>query len=150
LVAPLGVKLEPRSPHKPRASLIIREPYFVCLGTIEARKNQSLLIRVWEKLVQNLGDNAPRLVMIGRPGWHYNKTKKLLAKVDPKTRFIIESPGLSDNDAIYLMQRARALLFPTLAEGFGLPVGEALVLHVPVLCSDLGELREVGRNVPDY
>ena len=45
---------------------------------------------------------------------------------------------------------ASASLYSSVAEGFGLPVAESLSLGVPVLCSDVAELREVGRDVPDY
>ena len=49
-----------------------------------------------------------------------------------------------------LLRGARALLLPSLAEGFGLPLAEALALGVPVLCSDLPALRETGGEVPEY
>ncbi|KAK0329875.1 hypothetical protein LTR94_035023, partial [Friedmanniomyces endolithicus] len=49
-----------------------------------------------------------------------------------------------------LLAGARALVMPSFAEGFGMPVAEALSLGVPVICSDLAALREVGGNTPDY
>jgi hypothetical protein len=51
---------------------------------------------------------------------------------------------------VSLLVGAQALLYPSLAEGYGLPVAEALALGVPVVCSDLSELRELGQNVPEY
>jgi glycosyltransferase involved in cell wall biosynthesis len=56
----------------------------------------------------------------------------------------------SDRAMAALLRGARALLLPSLAEGFGLPVAEALAVGVPVLCSDLPALRESGGHVPDY
>jgi glycosyltransferase involved in cell wall biosynthesis len=51
---------------------------------------------------------------------------------------------------IKAVEGACALLYPSFAEGYGLPVAEALALGVPVLCSDLPELREIGHEVPEY
>jgi glycosyltransferase involved in cell wall biosynthesis len=61
-----------------------------------------------------------------------------------------ERNGLSDAEMRHLLQGASALLLPSFAEGYGMPVPEALALGVPVICSDLPALREAGGNVPDY
>ena len=61
-----------------------------------------------------------------------------------------EHSNLSDAETTALMQGARAVLLPSFAEGYGLPVAEALAHGAPVLCSPLPALREVGQNVPDY
>ena len=57
---------------------------------------------------------------------------------------------MSDESVAGLMQNARALLFPSFAEGYGLPLAEALAAGCPVIASDLPALREVGAEVPDY
>jgi glycosyltransferase involved in cell wall biosynthesis len=61
-----------------------------------------------------------------------------------------ERRGVSDEDLAALLKHARALLLPSFAEGFGLPVAEALAAGTPVICSDLPALREVGGGVPEY
>ena len=63
---------------------------------------------------------------------------------------VLELGTLPDSRVTELLAGARALLFPSFAEGYGLPVAEALGLGVPVLCSDLPALREVGGEVPEY
>jgi glycosyltransferase involved in cell wall biosynthesis len=61
-----------------------------------------------------------------------------------------EHNGLSDLEVGALLHNARALLLPSLAEGFGLPLAEALASGVPAICSDIPVFREVGRDVPEY
>jgi glycosyltransferase involved in cell wall biosynthesis len=61
-----------------------------------------------------------------------------------------ERRGLSDSEVGVWLHGARALLLPSLAEGFGLPLAEALASEVPVICSDLPVFREVGGDVPEY
>jgi glycosyltransferase involved in cell wall biosynthesis len=63
---------------------------------------------------------------------------------------VAEHRDMPDRQMASLLRGARALLLPLLAEGFGLPVIEALALRVPVICSDLPALRESGGDVPDY
>jgi glycosyltransferase involved in cell wall biosynthesis len=122
-------------------------PYFVCIGTIEARKNHGALLDVWRRLLAELGGHAPRLLVIGQRGWGSQTVIKRLAGMRPA---VIEHRDLPDTQVVRLLRGAVALLLPSLAEGFGLPVIEALALGVPVICSDLPALRESGGGVPDY
>jgi glycosyltransferase involved in cell wall biosynthesis len=57
---------------------------------------------------------------------------------------------MPDAEAHALLKRARAVLLPSFAEGYGLPLAEGLARGVPALCSDLPALREVGGSVPEY
>ena len=57
---------------------------------------------------------------------------------------------MPDAEAHALLRSARAVLLPSFAEGYGLPLAEGLARGVPALCSDLPALREVGRQVPEY
>ena len=140
-IAPLGidVAVEPRAAAEP--------PYFVCLGTIEPRKNHALLLDIWHRLSAEHGERTPRLLVIGRRGWRSEAVVRRLAGL---RSFVGERAGLSDAEVAVLMRGARAVLLPSFAEGFGLPVIEALASGAPVLCSDLPALRESGGGVPDY
>jgi glycosyltransferase involved in cell wall biosynthesis len=149
LVAPLGIDLQlpvpsPQSFHR---------PYFVCVATIEPRKNHVLLLRVWERLAARLGRETPRLLLIGRRGWHGWEIVRIidrLAQHPVLAEFVEVHNRMPDRGVARVLAGARALLYPSLTEGYGLPVAEALALGVPVLCSDLPVLREVGRDVPEY
>lgn len=145
LVAPFGAALP-----GPSASVAATgPPYFVCVGTIEPRKNQLLLLNLWRRIAVETGDAAPRLTLIGRRGWGADKAFDRLD--DPALRGLVtRRDDASDSEMARLLKGARALLLPTFAEGFGLPLVEALALGVPVLCSGIPALREHGGEVPEY
>lgn len=121
---------------------------FIILGTIEGRKNHMLLLDVWERLVASQGEAAPRLVIIGRRGWACDDVLARLAAGGFGSR-VVETGALSDDEITRLLAGARALLFPSFAEGYGLPLVEALDAGVPVIASNLDVFREIGQGVPD-
>ena len=110
--------------------------YFVALGTIEPRKNHALLLDVWE----DMGESAPDLLIIGARGWENHET---LARLDANPPHIHVLHGLEDDQAFGLLKNARALLFPSFAEGFGLPPVEAAALGLPVIVNELPIYHEV-------
>jgi glycosyltransferase involved in cell wall biosynthesis len=147
VVAPFGVNLTAGMPAKPPP---VKPPYFVCVGTIEARKNHLLLLNLWRQLADELRDAAPRLVLIGQRGWETENAIDMLERCPALRGVVFERTDVPDDEAARLVQGARALLLPSFAEGFGFPLVEALALGVPVLCSNLAALRENGGDVPEY
>lgn len=146
IVAPLGVTVAPPDPNALPPGLDLTTPYFVILGTIEPRKNHALLLDVWERLAQD-ADPLPRLIIAGARGW---AGPDLLARLDRKPPGVIELPGLTDGAVSALLSNARALLFPSHAEGFGLPAIEAAALSAPLICNDLSVFREILNDYPVY
>ena len=128
----------------------IDRPYFIYVGTIEARKNHLLLLNLWRQLSRDLGDRAPVLVLVGQRGWEIENVIDLLDRCPALRQTVIEHNALHDAALVPLLRGARALLLPSFAEGFGFPVIEALQLGVPALCSDIAALRETGGGVPEY
>lgn len=139
-VAPLGVDLAAAGALPP--GFDAETPFFLCLGTIEPRKNHAILLDVWARLA-----DPPRLVIVGARGW---AEPELLARLDARPQAIEEWPGLTDAQVAALMARAQALLFPSLAEGFGLPLMEAAARGLPVIASDLAVFRELAGDYPVY
>jgi len=123
-------------------------PTFVVLGTIEARKNHLLLLNIWRRLVERLKADAPQLLIIGQRGWEAAEVCGMLDHLGPLSGHVIECGNCSDEEVALHLATARALLFPSKAEGFGLPLVEALRLGVPVIASSLPVFEEIGQGVP--
>ena len=142
-VAPLGITL----PSRPGRPLDEAKPCFVCLGTIEPRKNHALLLDLWRQF----GDGAPaQLHIIGRRGWENAQVFEALDTAPFMGHSVFELGALPEGQTHTRLAGASALLFPSHAEGYGLPLAEALALGCPVIASDLPALREVGGAVPEW
>jgi glycosyltransferase involved in cell wall biosynthesis len=126
-------------------------PYFICVGTIEPRKNHLLLLHLWRAMAETRGAGAiPKLVLIGRRGWENEQVVDMLERCPVLADCVEEYAGLPDREVVARIAGARALVMPSFAEGYGMPVAEALALGVPVICSDLPALREAGGDVPRF
>jgi glycosyltransferase involved in cell wall biosynthesis len=146
-VAHLGTAMRAGAGAPPPAA----SPYFVCIGTIEPRKNHLLLLNLWRRMAeQRSAEQVPRLVIIGRRGWENEQVIDMLERCPGLHDRVEEHSALSDLAVERILAGARALLLPSFAEGFGMPVTEALAAGVPVICSDLPALREAGSKIPDY
>ncbi len=147
LVSPFGVDL-PKVPAN--GPPLPDKPYFVCVGTIEPRKNHLLLLNLWRQLAAELGPQAPRLVLVGHRGWETGNAVEMLDRCAALRGLVFERSHVPDTEMAHLLKGARALLLPSFAEGFGFPMVEALGLGLPVLCSGLAALRENGGDIPEY
>ena len=147
IVAPFGADL-------PTAQGVsagpLARPYFVCISTIEARKNHLLLLNLWRQMASELGERVPLLVLIGQRGWETENVVDLLDRCPALRGVVIEHNTTPDAEMVRLLRGACALLLPSFAEGFGFPLIEALQLGVPALCSDIPALRETGAGVPEF
>jgi len=147
LVAPLGCDAlaQPASATQPP----FPRPYFVMLGTIESRKNHLLILNVWARLARTMGAHCPLLVIIGQRGWECEQVIDMLDRCADLTGNVIEMPRCVDGELGAILSHARALLFPSFVEGYGLPLVEALSMGTPVLASDLPVFRELAQDIPN-
>jgi glycosyltransferase involved in cell wall biosynthesis/tetratricopeptide (TPR) repeat protein len=127
-----------------------KPPYFVCIGTIEPRKNHLLLLHLWRALAARRDAGTPRLVLIGQRGWEIENIVDIIDRCRALDGLLEEHNTLPDRELRPLLAGARALLCPAFVEGYGLPIAEALALGVPVICSDIPVFREVGLDVPEF
>jgi glycosyltransferase involved in cell wall biosynthesis len=129
----------------------MQEPYFVMVSTIEPRKNHWMLLQVWRRLVEQHGaDRAPRLVVIGQRGWECENVVDLLERGKELQGVVTELAACSDTELATWLRHARALLFPSFCEGYGLPLVEALVLGTPAIAGNLPVFREIAADIPEY
>lgn len=137
---------------EPVAQRPLPGPYFVMLGTIEPRKNHLLLLQIWREMVARWqgGGEVPRLVLVGQRGWECEQVLDMLDRCEALRGVVLERPGCGDAELAAWLAHSQALLFPSFAEGFGMPLVEALAMGVPVVASDLPAFREVAGDVPDY
>jgi len=147
LVGSLGLDI---AAHSAPPKVPVPHPYFVCIGTIEPRKNHLLLLKLWRKMTLEQGLDAPHLVIIGRRGWENENIVDMLERCPSIRGKVHEFSTLTDSEVRALIEGARALLMPSFSEGFGLPIIEALALGVPVLCSNIPPFIEVGGGVPEF
>lgn len=135
----------------PAAQAIFPDPYFLCLGTIEPRKNHLLLLHIWRHMAETMAaEDVPHLVVAGRRGWENEQIVDMLERSPALQPFVTEINRCGDDELGTLIRGARALLMPSFAEGFGMPVVEALSVGTPVIASNLNAHREVGGAAPDF
>ena len=122
--------------------------YLLFIGRLEKRKNIIGIISAFEVLKKRY--NIPfKLALIGRTGFGYQEIKNKIEDSKYKTE-IIETGFLNEKEKCALMKGSKVFLFPTLYEGFGLPILEAQALGVPVVTSNVSSLPEVGGDSVAY
>ena len=133
-VSPLGIDMGPI----PVDRVTSEKPYFVVIGTIEPRKNHALLLDIWERMNRKMDENRiPELRIIGERGWRNDEVFKRLDTSSMMGRTVFELGPLSDKEMKRQLAGATGLLFPSHAEGFGLPPFEAASFGVPTISSPL-------------
>jgi len=149
VVAHLGVEVAKPDRMALPPGLDLDKPWLVMLGTIEPRKGHDLMLDIWPDLQAELGPDMPQLLIIGTRGWN---NAAVFARLDqlPADGLVHEMSGLDDAAVTALLAGSQGLLFPSRAEGFGLPPVEAAALGIPVLSSDLPVIREVLGDIPVY
>jgi glycosyltransferase involved in cell wall biosynthesis len=150
-VFPLGTKLTPAAAEPRTAVTAIfakADRPFLMVGTIEPRKNHALVLDAFERFWA-AGGTAP-LVVIGRRGWQCEATLRRFTALAAAGRPFTHIADATDADLHYAYRHARCLIFPSVAEGFGLPIVEALAQGLPAIASDIPVHREVGGDLATF
>lgn len=131
------------------SSRLMGKDYILCVGTIEARKNHTLLYYTY-KLAQQRGVKLPKLVIVGRRGWLTDDIFTLMT-TDPHTKdnFVILQ-NTTDEELSWLYQNCLFSIYPSFYEGWGLPIAESLAHGVPCIASNTSSMPEIAGNLIDY
>lgn len=124
------------------ADVPIKNPYFLIVGTLEPRKNLQVVLEAFECVADNIQTD---LVIVGRNGWGIH------TKLSPTIRNRVHFTGyISDNELAGYYKNAIALIFPSIYEGFGLPLLEAAAFNTPIIASDISVFHEVGEGICEF
>jgi len=122
-------------------------PFWLCIGTIEGRKNIGALLSLWRSAARARG-GLPRLVLAGARGW---RNDAVLAALDTDATLaphILEVEGLNDVELAILIGHARGVVTPSLVEGFSLAPAEAAALQRPAIVSAIPAHLELVAESP--
>ncbi len=125
-----------------REAMASSAPTFLLVGTIEPRKGHTIALAAFEALWRAGGD--AHLMLIGRRGWH---VEALIEDIESHAEFgrrLFWFEDADDSDLACAYDNCAAVLAPSYAEGFGLPLAEAAWKGKPVICSDIPVFREIG------
>jgi glycosyltransferase involved in cell wall biosynthesis len=151
-IVPLGCELPTSSRENvsERVARILSQRFLLCVSTIENRKNQQTLCRAYTRLVDWGVTNLPLLVLAGGVGHGGQDLINEIAGDHRLAGRVVTVVGCSDADLVALYTACMFTLYPSIYEGWGLPVSEALSCGKFCLCSNQGSLPEAGQEFAEY
>ncbi len=139
-VADMFFRATPADADAVRSRHGLERPYLLFVGTIEPRKNIDLLLDAYEGLPQSVREEF-ELVLAGPPGWGPGATMARLRQPSPGIRYL---GYVAEQDLAGLFSGAAAFVYPSLYEGFGFPVAQAMAAGTPVITSGVSALPEIA------
>jgi hypothetical protein len=144
----LGDELLKRTVKKPLIAGLDKE-FILCVGTVEVRKNHTLLYYAY-KLAASKGIELPQLVIVGGSGW-YSGDVQYLMTTDPEMQSKIKIVhGLPDDNLAWLYEHCSFTVYPSMYEGWGLPIAESLAYGKLCLSSSTSSMTEIAGKMIDY
>lgn len=134
--------VQPEEVNRIAAIYRLKHPYFLSVGTIEPRKNFDGLLNAWQGMPDDFR-RENQLVIVGMPGWSSDITLRRIVQSVRDTTGIRYLGYVPEEDMPGLTAGAMAFVYPSLYEGFGIPVGQALAAGCPVITSNVSSLPEI-------
>lgn len=136
----------PRAKTKPIIDALgLPDIYILVVGTIEPRKNLVGLAKAYRDLLTELPD-APPIVFVGHPGWHYEQLMSEIEAVGVNDHLIFAS-NVDDEQLVSIYNHARTVITPSFYEGFGLPALEGMACGIVPVVSNVSSLPEITGDV---
>lgn len=132
--------------NKVKEKFHIKQEYFLYLGTLEPRKNIERLIKAYSELLRkSYSSQIPQLVLAGGKGWMYESIFLIVQELKLEEK-VVFTDYIENEEVPVLMSGAKAFVFPSLYEGFGMPPLEAMACGTPVITSNVSALPEIGKD----
>jgi len=148
--SPIFVRIKDRGKIKSTLNKYgIPDKYILHVGVLQKRKNIPNLIKAFFEL-KNRRDIDHKLVLVGSRGWLYSDIFDITDKYDPERKNVIFLDFVSEDELVHIYNGADVFAFPSLYEGFGIPIIEAMACGTPVVSSSASCMPEVGRDAAIY
>jgi len=139
----------PAEEFSPALETLEQQSYFTYIGTIEPRKNHLFLLQIWRDWVSR-GITPPKLVIVGKRGWENQNVFNFIDQCEALKPYVVELSDLSDSGLKRVIRGAKALLFPSFSEGWGMPLIETQAMGTPVICSDIPVFHEASSALATF
>jgi glycosyltransferase involved in cell wall biosynthesis len=139
----------PAEEFSPALETLDQQSYFTCIGTIEPRKNHLFLLQIWRDWILR-SITPPKLVIIGKRGWENQNVFNFIDQCEAIKPYVVVLSNLNDSGLKRVIRGAKALLFPSFSEGWGMPLIEAQTMGTPVICSDIPVFHEASSALATF
>ena len=126
-----------------RTKYQLSDNYILYMGTLEPRKNIERLVQAFAQLLQQNEFQKYKLVLAGKKGWRYDSIFEQIKTLGIEDK-IIFTGYVAEVDKAAIYQMAKLFVFPSLYEGFGIPIVEAMAAGVPVITSNVSSMPEAA------
>jgi len=139
----------PAEEFSPAFETLDQQSYFTYIGTIEPRKNHLFLLQIWRDWILR-GFTPPKLVIVGKRGWENQNVFNFIDQCEAIKPYVVELSDLSDAGLKRIIRGAKAMLFPSFSEGWGMPLIETQAMGTPVICSDIPVFHEASSALATF
>lgn len=124
--------------------------FVICVSTLDVRKNHGLLYQVWLRLVEELGADCPQLILIGASHLHVTDFLHQIRHDRSVNRIITHLDDVVDEELAWYYRHCEFTIYPSIYEGWGLPISESLSLGRYCIAANRTSLPEAGGDLVDY
>ncbi len=130
-------------------ALLNGEPFVLCVSALDVRKNHTLLHRLWLRLIEQFGERTPHLVLVGAPSHHVDDLLAIMQHDEHLMRRVHISHEVRDGALDWLYRNCLFTVYPSLYEGWGIPVAESLAYGKVCLASNAASIPEIAPSLTD-
>lgn len=146
---PTPLKQLPATENGKLVARAVSAGYALCVSAVDARKNHRLLFDVWRRLIAVHGARTPFLLAVGRMGWNAEEIVAALSRDELLSAKVLILQDVDDALLDYLYRHAQFTVYPSLMEGWGLPVAESLAYGKICIASNASSIPEIAPSLCD-